>query len=661
MNKTIGILAHVDGGKTTLCEEILYHTNSIRKKGRVDHRNSYFDNDEIERQRGITIYLKEGYFKYKDSTYYLIDTPGHVDFSPEMERSLKMLDVAVLVISAIDKVQSHSETIFNLLRQYNIPTIIFVNKMDRDIVNIEEVKKSLIDNLSANIIDYTNEVNQMSDEVIEFMAERDEELLEMFLSEKYDYNLWNNKAKYLFNKGEIYPCIFGSALYDKNVDTLLEVLDKLSVTNYDISDKFLAKVYKIKSEENKQKLTFIKMLSGKLKIKDEILYLNGGEIIREKVNEIRIYNGDKFIKREEAYAGEVIAVKGLSEISISSYIVNNQDENKLINIEKENDNLSIVPTLTTKIIFDEEVNIKDAYSYIKILGDEDPSLNPIYNEEIKEIQISIMGKIQLEVLKEVIKERFNLNVDFGPCEILYKESIKEKTIGVGHFEPLRHYAEVVLKIESAKRNSGITFESAAHVDDITTGHQNLVKTHIFERNHRGILGGYEITDIKITLLTGKEHNKHTEGGDFREATYRALRQGIEEVENILLEPYYKFKIEIENEYIGRVISDIQKMSGTFEIKESSSSKSVVYGRGPVSEFMDYPLTLVSITKGKGRINFIYDGYDECHNSEEVLSKRNYNKDSDIIYTSNSIFCSKGQSYTVKGTDVKKYMHCEIDK
>ena len=304
--------------------------------------------------------------------------------------------------------------------------------------------------------------------------------------------------------------------------------------------------------------------------------------------------------------------------------------------------------------------MKDAYSYMKILGSEDSSLNPIYNEELKEIQISIMGKIQLEILKEVILERFNLKVDFGPCEILYKESIKESAIGVGHFEPLKHYAEVVLKIEPNKRNSGITFESLAHVDDLSIGHQNLIKTHIFERKHRGILGGFELTDLKITLLTGRSHIKHTEGGDFREATFRALRQGLEEVENILLEPYYKFKIEIENDYIGRVISDIQKMSGSFEIEDLSNNKSLIYGRGPVSEFMDYPLTLTSFTKGRGKISFIYDGYEKCHNSEEVLINKNYDKDSDKIYTSNSIFCSKGQSYTVKGKDVKNHMHCEIN-
>ena len=661
MNKTIGILAHVDGGKTTLCEEILYNTNSIRKKGRVDHKDSYFDNNKIERQRGITVFSKEGYFNYKDSKYYLIDTPGHIDFSPEMERSLKMLDYAILIISGVEKVQSHSETIFNLLKEYKIPTIIFVNKMDREIVKKHEVEINIRENLSENIFDFTEELNNnMSDELIEFIAEKDEKLLEMFLEDKYDYNLWLGKIKDLFLNAEIYPCVFGSALYNENVDVLLEILEKLSETNYKVNEDFLAKVYKIKTEDNRNKMTFVKILSGKVKLKEEVCYKVNDKIINEKINEIRIYNGEKLIKRDEAYAGEIVAIKGLSEISISSYIIKDCDMNKLSSLEKHEKNSNIVPTLSTKIIFEEDVNMKDAYSYMKILGSEDSSLNPIYNEELKEIQISIMGKIQLEILKEVILERFNLKVDFGPCEILYKESIKESAIGVGHFEPLKHYAEVVLKIEPNKRNSGITFESLAHVDDLSIGHQNLIKTHIFERKHRGILGGFELTDLKITLLTGRAHIKHTEGGDFREATFRALRQGLEEVENILLEPYYKFKIEIENDYIGRVISDIQKMSGSFEIEDLSNNKSLIYGRGPVSEFMDYPLTLTSFTKGRGKISFIYDGYEKCHNSEEVLINKNYDKDSDKIYTSNSIFCSKGQSYTVKGKDVKNHMHCEIN-
>lgn len=659
MNKVIGILAHVDSGKTTLCEQILYHTKSIRKRGRVDHKDSYFDSYDIERQRGITIFSKEGKFSYNNSNYYLIDTPGHVDFSTEMERSLKMLDYAILIISGVEKVQSHSETIFNLLRENNIPTFIFINKMDREITNKQDIIEDLQENLSKNIFDFTNELkDEMSNELIEFISEKDEELLELFFEEKYNYDLWIKYLIKLIKELKVFPCVFGSALLDENIDILLEILDKLTITNYKKEDNFVGKVYKIKYEENNQKLTLIKLLQGQLKVKDEVSYKYNNEVVRDKINEIRVYNGEKFTKKDIADAGEIVAVKGLSKINVGQQLVsyNNEDDFKIVN----DNNFHIIPTLSSKVIFAENLNIKDIYNYFKILENEEPSLNILYNEELKEIQISVMGKMQLEILKKIVYDRFSVEVDFGPCEILYKESIKSTAIGIGHFEPLKHYAEVVLKLEPSKRNSGIYFESKAHVDDITIGHQNLVRTHIFEKPHKGILGGYEIADIKVTLLTGRSHNKHTEGGDFRQATLRALRQGLETVENILLEPYYQFKIEIENEYIGRLISDIQKMSGTFHIQEGKNNRSIVNGRGPVSRFMDYPLELISYTKGRGRISFIYDGYDECHNTEDVLASRNYDKDNDKEYTSNSIFCSKGKGYIVKGEDVIKHMHCEIN-
>lgn len=659
MNKVIGILAHVDSGKTTLCEQILYHTKSIRKRGRVDHKDSYFDSYDIERQRGITIFSKEGKFSYNNSNYYLIDTPGHVDFSTEMERSLKMLDYAILIISGVEKVQSHSETIFNLLRENNIPTFIFINKMDREITNKQDIIEDLQENLSKNIFDFTNELkDKMSNELIEFISEKDEELLELFFEEKYNYDLWIKYLIKLIKELKVFPCVFGSALLDENIDILLEILDKLTITNYKKEDNFVGKVYKIKYEENNQKLTLIKLLQGQLKVKDEVSYKYNNEVVRDKINEIRVYNGEKFTKKDIADAGEIVAVKGLSKINVGQHLVlyNNEDDFKIVN----DNNFHIIPTLSSKVIFDENLNIKDIYNYFKILENEEPSLNILYNEELKEIQISVMGKMQLEILKKIVYDRFNVEVDFGPCEILYKESIKSTAIGIGHFEPLKHYAEVVLKLEPSKRNSGIYFESKAHVDDITIGHQNLVRTHIFEKPHKGILGGYEIADIKVTLLTGRSHNKHTEGGDFRQATLRALRQGLETVENILLEPYYQFKIEIENEYIGRLISDIQKMSGTFHIQEGKNNRSIVNGRGPVSRFMDYTLELISYTKGRGRISFIYDGYDECHNTEDVLASRNYDKDNDKEYTSNSIFCSKGKGYIVKGEDVINHMHCEIN-
>lgn len=662
MNKTIGILAHVDAGKTTFCEQILYHTNSIRSRGRVDSKNTFLDNHDIEKQRGITIFSEQGIFTYNNSNYYIIDTPGHIDFSPDMERAISIMDYAVIVVSGVEKIQAHTKTIFRLLNKHNIPIIFFVNKMDREGADINLVISDIKNSLTKNIIDIseTLDINEsrLEENIIEFIAERDDELFERYLSDEYDYKLWIERFKVMLKESKVYPILKGSALNDIGIEDCLEKLDFLTYTDYNYKDKFIGKIYKVKHDDNKNKLTYIKALKGKLKVKDEILYKYGEEIIREKVNNIRIYNSNKFKAINEVQAGQIFVVSGFNNMTSGNYIVessfDNEDIEKLCNEEIETE---MIPTLKSKVIFDNSLNIKDVLNIFYILNNEEPSLNVVWDENLKEIHIHVIGKIQLEILKEVIKERFNIEIEFGKCEILYKESIKEKTIGYGHFEPLGHYSEVHLLIEPTGRNSKISFENKAHVDDLSIGHQNLVKTHIFEKAHKGILGGYPLTDLKITLLTGKAHNKHTSGGDFRQATLRALRQGLEQVDNILLEPYYKFKIEVDLNYMGRVLSDIQKMSGEFEPPIMIGDIAIIEGRGPVSTFMDYSLELVVFSKGSGSISFIFDGYDECHNSNEVLENKNYNKDADIEYTSNSIFCSKGQSYVVKGNEVKEYMHC----
>jgi len=665
MNKTIGILAHVDAGKTTFCEQILYHTNCIRKLGRVDHKDTFLDNHDIEKSRGITIFSGQANFKYKDSNYFLIDTPGHIDFSNEMERSIKIMDYAVIIISGIEKVQSHTKTVFRLLKEYKIPTFIFVNKMDRIGADKQSVINDLKDNLDKNIIDIDdsldiNENYKLSSDAIEFIAERDSHLLEAYLDEKYDQDLWIDTIKNMIKQCEVNPCMFGSALNDIGIEAFLDKIDKLTYTDYNKDDEFLGKVYKVKYDENKNRVTYIKAIKGKLSVKDEVKYNNlldykENERTRnkEKINQIRIYNGDKFITENEIFAGKLFAVTGLKDAVCGNYILKSNNK-----IEINDDvNMKIRPNMKSKVIFDNSLNINQVYSYFKILTDEEPSLKVVYDESLKEISVHIMGKIQLEILKDIVKDRFDLDIEFGPCEIIYKETIKEPTNGYGHFEPLGHYAEVYLKIEPSTRNSGISFESIAKVDNLQIGHQNLVKTHIFEREHRGILGGYYLSDIKVILVDGRAHNKHTSGGDFREATFRALRQGIEKVENILLEPYYKFKIEIGIDYIGRVLSDIQKMSGEFEDPQIFGDKAIIEGRGPVSTFMNYSMEIISFSKGTGSISYIQDGYDICHNSDEVLEKSNYNKDADIDYTSSSIFCSKGQAYSVEGKSVEEYMHC----
>ena len=664
MNKTIGILAHVDCGKTTFCEQLLYHTNAIRKRGRVDNKDTFLDNHDIEKQRGITIFSEQATFKYNESNYYLIDTPGHIDFSPDMERSISIMDYAVIIISAIEKVQSHTKTVFRLLRKYNVPTIFFVNKIDREGANLDEVISDIKNSLTSDVINISDNLNLdldniLSEDIIEFIAERDDYLFERYLEEDYDKDLWIDSIKKMVKESKIYPLMYGSALQDIGINEFIKRLDYLTHTNYNKEDDFIGKVYKVKYDDNKNRVTYIKALQGSIKVKDEVNYSQGNNV-NEKINEIRIYNSNKYTSVNEVYAGEVFAVCGLSEAKIGDFVLSPNISKVNLDKLKVKNSLEMVPTLKSKVIFDNSLNIREVLGDFNILNNEEPALNVVWDETLKEIHIHAMGKIQLEILKAIVKNRFNIDVEFGPCEILYKETIESETIGYGHFEPLGHYAEVHLRITPSDRNSGISFDSTAHVDDLILGHQNLVKTHIFEKDHKGILGGYPLTDVNITLLTGRAHNKHTSGGDFREATFRALRQGLENTKNILLEPYYKFSIEIDIDYVGRVMSDISKMSGEFEPPIINENLAIINGRGPVATFMDYSLEIVSFSKGTGSISYIFDGYDICHNTEYVLEKRNYDKDSDIEYTSNSIFCSKGQAYVVKGNEAKNHMHC-LDK
>lgn len=649
MKKTIGILAHVDAGKTTFSEQVLYHTNSIRNRGRVDHKNSFLDIHNIERERGITIFSDQAIFEIGESTYYLIDTPGHMDFSSEMERALSILDYAILIISGVEGIQGHTETIWSLLRKYNVPTFFFINKLDRTGASLEKIIEEIRENLTSDLC-YISKLNDLDDELIEFISERDDILLERYFNGDYNEKDWIISLKSLIKEGKIFPCLSGSALQDEGIDKFLSAFNELTISNYNEESNFSGRVYKIKYDENGTRLTFIKALNGSLKVRDEVSYGKENEII-EKVSSIRLYNGSKFSTIDKVVAGDVFAVTGLTRAKAGEGL----------GLLKDDINFNMVPTLMSKVIFDKSNNIKDVLRYFRILESEDPALNVIWNEVLQEIQVSIMGKIQLEVLKEVVNERFNLKIDFGPCEIMYKETIGNVTYGYGHFEPLKHYAEVHLKLESNNRGEGITFENKCHADDLTTGNQNLIKTHIFERNHHGLLTGSPITDIKFTLLTGRAHNKHTEGGDFREATFRAIRQGLEKTENILLEPYYKFKIDVELDYMGRIISDIQKLNGSFNPPDTRLNKVTITGRGPVSTFMDYSSEILTFTKGKGSINLIFDGYDVCHNTEEVIERLAYNKNADIEYSSSSVFCSKGQGFVVPWDKVEEYIHCEIKK
>ena len=640
MHKTIGILAHVDAGKTTFSEQLLYHTKTIRQRGRVDHKDSFLDSHSIEKTRGITIFADQGIFPYNNSTYYIIDTPGHVDFSPEMERAIQVMDYAIILISAVDGVEGHTETVWQLLRKHRVPTFFFINKTDYEGTNAASVLEEIRTNLSEDVYDLTNSFN---DEFIEFIAERDEDLLEKYMDTGYDQDLWIQTFKCMIQENKIFACSSGSALKDIGIIEFLDKLDMLTETSYSKSGDFAAQVYKIRHDESGNRVTFLKVLSGTLKVRDEVKY----EEQSEKITQIRIYSGNKYKTVDQAVAGELVAVTGLTIPSIGDRLGAITDKTTF----------DMIPTLKSKVIFDTSIHVKEVLRCFKLLDAEDPSLSVYWDEHFQEILVHVMGVIQLEVLEQIVQQRFHFNVSFGEPRILYKETIDSAIRGYGHFEPLKHYAEVHLLIEPNERDSGISFENVCHANDLSIGNQNLVRHHLLERDHHGLLTGSALTDVKITLLTGRGHNEHTSGGDFREATYRALRQGIEKAENVLLEPFYDYKIKVDMDLIGRVLSDIQQAHGTFESPETVGDKVIVKGRVPVATFMNYSTTFASFTHGKGTLSLLFGGYDRCHNTEDVIEKIGYNKEADPEYTSTSIFCAKGKGYKVPWDEAEDAMHC----
>lgn len=640
MHKTIGILAHVDAGKTTFSEQLLYHTKTIRQRGRVDHQDSFLDSHSIEKNRGITIFADQGIFSYNDSTYYIIDTPGHVDFSPEMERAIQVMDYAIILISAVDGVEGHTETVWQLLRKHQVPTFFFVNKTDYEGTDSASVLEEIRANLSGDVCNLTT---LFDEELIEFIAERDEELLDKYMDTGFEQELWLNKMKTMIKENKIFACASGSALKDIGVFEFLDKLDVLTETSYNSLKNFEAKVYKIRHDESGNRVTFLKLLSGKLKVRDEVKY---GQKT-EKITQIRVYSGNKFQMVDQATAGELVAVTGLTTASIGDGIGDNQ----------EKVTFDMVPTLKSKVLFDSSIHVKEVLRSFKLLDTEDPSLRVYWDEHFQEIHVHVMGVIQLEVLEQIVQERFHFQVSFGEPRILYKETINAPVRGYGHFEPLKHYAEVHLLIEPTTRNRGVSFDNVCHANDLSIGNQNLVKHHLLERHHHGLLTGSALTDVKITLLTGRGHNEHTHGGDFREATYRALRQGLEKAENVLLEPFYDYKIKVDMDLIGRVLSDIQQAHGTFESPENTGDKVIIKGRVPVATFMNYSTTFASFTHGKGTLSLLFGGYDRCHNTEEVINSIGYNKDADPEYTSTSIFCAKGTGYKVPWYEAEQAMHC----
>lgn len=640
MKKTvIGILAHVDAGKTTLSEALLYTAGQLKKLGRVDNKSAFLDNYELERRRGITIFSKQAVLRTENTEITLLDTPGHIDFSSEAERTLQVQDYAVLVISARDGVQPHTETLWRLLLRYNVPVFIFVNKMDLEGSDKNRVLAELKKHLSENCADFT----ASDDEICENAAFCNEKLMEKYIEEGSLSDVEIAKA---IRERNIFPCWFGSALKLDGVAEFIEGLEKYTLqTEY--RPEFGARVFKIARDPQGNRLTYMKITGGSLKARSIVSYMPKGseEQIEEKVNMLRIYSGEKFESSDTVQAGGICAVLGLS----ATY------PGQGIGFEKELLKPMLEPVLTYRVILPKDISSVEFLPKLKQIEEEDPQLL-VSSNAAGEIYVHLMGEIQAEVLKSLVEDRFGVSVDFDSGSVIYKETVAAPVEGVGHFEPLRHYAEVHLLIEPGEPESGITVNSLCREEVLGKNWQRLILTHILEKTHSGVLIGAPLADVKITLVAGRAHIKHTEGGDFRQATYRALRQGLMKAKNVLLEPYYAFRLEIPAEQLGRAINDIRIMDGKISSPESNGITAVVNGRAPVSEMRSYAKDVMAYTKGKGKLSLFSDGYAPCHNAEKVIDAAKYNPESDIANTPDSVFCSHGAGINVKWYDVEKYMH-----
>ncbi|WP_029066822.1 translation factor GTPase family protein [Lachnobacterium bovis] len=660
----IGILAHVDAGKTTLSEALLYKTGQIRKLGRVDHKDAFLDTDSMEKDRGITIFSKQAKIKTKEMDITLLDTPGHVDFSAEMERTLEVLDYAILVISGTDKIQSHTRTVWKLLKHYNVPTFIFVNKMDLVGANKEEVLSELKGGLSNECVDFSvlfdndGAKSDKKNEWEEEIAVSDESLLEKYMETGA---LEEKDISKVVSQRKVFPCIFGSALNLEGVEELFSIIEKYtSCPKY--GDEFGARIYKIGHDVSGKRLTFLKVTGGTIKVKDLIEYTDNRRsenesddtenTIAEKIDQIRIYSGEKFEAVDEVCAGTVCAVVGLTKTQAGMGLGFENNERETI----------LEPVLNYQIFFPDNITKNQMLQNLRVLEEEDPKLNVVWNEELKEIHVQLMGPVQIEVLTHLIKERFDISVSFGEGSIVYKETVAKPIEGVGHFEPLRHYAEVHLLIEPGERGSGVTVASSCSTDILDLNWQRLITTHIEEKEHKGVLTGSGLTDVKITILTGRAHQKHTEGGDFRQATYRAIRNGLMKAKNLLLEPYFSFEIEVPKENIGRALSDMEQNFAKYNSPEfiqiNGEEWTRLTGKVPVSTVTNYKSVLNEYTSGRGRISLNLEGYDICHNPQEVIAERAYNPEMDLRNTADSVFCAHGAGFVVPWAEVENYMHLD---
>lgn len=639
MNKlTLGILAHVDAGKTTLSEALLYLTGRIRQLGRVDNKNAFLDTFALEKARGITIFSKQAIIPMNDNlAFTLLDTPGHVDFSAEMERTLQVLDYAILVVSGPDGVQGHTQTLWSLLNRYQIPTIIFVNKMDQNGVDSVKVLEQLHLELSDQIVDFSD---LEQDAFYENLALCDESLLTPYLEKGIVDEATISTA---IGNRMVYPCFFGSALKLEGVDGLLKGLETYA-TSPTRSETFGAKVFKVTRDEQGNRLTHLKVTGGVLKVKDALSY---GDI-EEKVNQIRVYSGSKYEALNEAPAGTICAVTGLTQ----SRPGDNLGDCDLVSTPQ------MTPVLSYQILVEDQGDVKALYPKLKLLEEEEPEYKFAWHETSGEVTVQIMGEVQLEILQSIVKERFQTVIHYDEGSIVYKETLTSKVEGVGHFEPLRHYAEVHLILEPLPEGSGIVLENKCNEDTLSKNYQRLVLTHLNEKQHKGVLIGADITDMKITLVSGRAHNTHTQGGDFREATFRAVRQGLKEASTILLEPYYQFELTVPEGLVGRAMTDVDQMHGSCEVAYTDGKMSVLTGFAPVATMRNYALEVIAYTKGVGKLFLKFGAYKPCHNSEWVISQYAYDSEQDTHAPTGSVFCTKGAGFYVPWNEVKSWMHLE---
>lgn len=636
----LGILAHVDSGKTTLSEAMLYRAGVTRRLGRVDHKDAFLDTDALEKERGITIFSKQALLTAGDTDITLLDTPGHVDFSTETERTLQVLDYAVLVVSGTDGVQSHTETLWRLLRRYHVPTFVFVNKMDLPGMERQELLAQLNRRLGEGFVDFGAEQADRD----EALALCDENLMDRMLDagQLQDADLIPAIAR-----RHVFPCWFGAALKLEGVDALLDGLDRYTRPAPAL-EAFGAKVFKVSQDEQGARLTWLRVTGGELKVKAQLTGEADGEPWAEKANQLRLYSGAKYTLTEAIGPGQVCAVTGLTKAR----------PGEGLGAERDSDLPVLEPVLSYQVLLPEGADVHAALGKLHRLEEEEPQLHVVWNETLGEIHVQLMGEIQLEVLRSLLAERFGLEVEFGPGGILYKETITEPMEGVGHYEPLRHYAEVHLKLEPLPRGSGMQFAADCREEVLDKNWQRLVLTHLEEKQHLGVLTGSPLTDVKITLIAGRAHLKHTEGGDFRQATYRAVRQGLMLAKSQLLEPWYAFRLEVPAENIGRAMSDIQRMEGTFDPPESGEETAVLTGFAPVSIMRSYPMEVVSYTRGRGHLSLTLDGYRPCHNAQEVIAAIGYEPEHDLDNPADSVFCAHGAGFVVPWDQVRSHMHVD---